>query len=415
MQITRFEVQGYKNLTAPIVLEGLERINVIHGNNDVGKSNLLEAVELAFSLLGIKGPLPLEEPRLLSHQEFQAATRLNSREIFDARSPGPIEISFEATLSEEELERTGISSLHAVGFVKIVQTLESDQRGEMNWRIFAEPGDYRLMRPIFYFLARNHFVGSQVERPRFQVIPAQRLTLEPTELALRLYDAKESAEPSERDRWELYQEIVSRLIGLDKGQSIFVVYERATGKARLTVESRNGTKMILPLNLMGSGTQQIAALIGHALLSGATLLAIEEPEMNLRYERQLALREAFDEIVSDPRGPSQLFLTSHSPAFEVGRTFYAMESGPEGPTVNRRPAEQAATFLALSGVPAASVGVRATQSYVSSDGILKLPPRVLDALELQAGGGVVFDVSDGGRTEIMTNEEFVRRSAPSSD
>lgn len=51
MRFLWFEVQGYKNLRAPLRLTDIGRINVLHGDNNVGKSNLLEAIGLFFVLV----------------------------------------------------------------------------------------------------------------------------------------------------------------------------------------------------------------------------------------------------------------------------------------------------------------------------------------------------------------------------
>ena len=42
MRLSSFEVHGFKNLVAPIKLDALEPINVLHGANNVGKSNLMQ-------------------------------------------------------------------------------------------------------------------------------------------------------------------------------------------------------------------------------------------------------------------------------------------------------------------------------------------------------------------------------------
>jgi predicted ATPase len=52
MKIERFEVKGFKNLRQNVVLDDLAGVNVIHGENNVGKSNLLQAMDLFFWLLG---------------------------------------------------------------------------------------------------------------------------------------------------------------------------------------------------------------------------------------------------------------------------------------------------------------------------------------------------------------------------
>ncbi|MBK8695437.1 MAG: AAA family ATPase [Deltaproteobacteria bacterium] len=52
MKIERFEVKGFKNLRQSVVLDELAGVNVIHGENNIGKSNLLQAMDLFFWLLG---------------------------------------------------------------------------------------------------------------------------------------------------------------------------------------------------------------------------------------------------------------------------------------------------------------------------------------------------------------------------
>jgi len=59
---------------------------------------------------------------------------------------------------------------------------------------------------------------------------------------------------------------------------------------------------------------------------------------------QLRLREIFQEILEDSFGPQQIFISSHSPAFEFGKHFYAMRMGNEGPFVEHRPIKQATDF-----------------------------------------------------------------------
>lgn len=51
MRLTWFEVEGDKNIRDPLRLDELSSINVLHGDTNVGKSNLLEAIGLFFVLL----------------------------------------------------------------------------------------------------------------------------------------------------------------------------------------------------------------------------------------------------------------------------------------------------------------------------------------------------------------------------
>lgn len=425
MQITRFEVDGYKNLTAPIVLDELGPVNVLHGNNDVGKSNLLESMELAFRLLSAKGSLPVgNRTRTFSAEEFLDLTGRPLRYAFNAFSPKPIRICVHLSIAKDEFIRANLASTAFASHVVLEQTLTSDLDGGVKWKISLfnvgnAPVNEGDAQPFILFLGRQQIVG-KTSLTRFQLIPANRVPLAseslgddhrglvPPSLALDLYDAKESAEAIFRERWDLFRDIVAQQINLSP-EAISAIYDRATGKASVIIEHRNGGRMILPLEFMGSGTQQIAGLIGQMLLSGATILAVEEPEINLRYARQLGLRDALQLLTKDPRGPSQLFLSSHSPAFELSPYFYAMEAHPGGPQVVRRPVDLLTPFLGCAGPEPPPAGAKGVQSYVSGDGLLKLPAPIVEQLRLQGGGGVVVTALGERSAEIMPNETFVQR------
>jgi AAA15 family ATPase/GTPase len=51
MRLSSFRVRGFKNLTREVVLEDLGPVNVLHGPNNVGKSNVLQAMQMFFRLL----------------------------------------------------------------------------------------------------------------------------------------------------------------------------------------------------------------------------------------------------------------------------------------------------------------------------------------------------------------------------
>jgi AAA15 family ATPase/GTPase len=52
--IKELSIKGFKNLTDRVMFAELGRINVIHGENNVGKSNVLEAMHLLFELLELR-------------------------------------------------------------------------------------------------------------------------------------------------------------------------------------------------------------------------------------------------------------------------------------------------------------------------------------------------------------------------
>lgn len=166
----------------------------------------------------------------------------------------------------------------------------------------------------------------------------------------------------------------------------------------------------IPLHLLGSGVQQLAILLGSLLVFGSTLVGVEEPELNLRYTLQLRLREVLADLVGVPGGLDQLFLTSHSDAFEAGAHFYHMEPTPDGPRVERRRVEEARVALGITG-EGGLPDPNAALCYLSTEGVVRVPERIRRTIGLPNGGGVVFLERDGA-VEVMSDETFADRFEP---
>jgi AAA15 family ATPase/GTPase len=68
--LTEFRVSGYKSLY-DCTIPGLMPVNVFHGDNNVGKSNILEALEIFFRAVTIwkAGKSQLDEPLSLGTSE----------------------------------------------------------------------------------------------------------------------------------------------------------------------------------------------------------------------------------------------------------------------------------------------------------------------------------------------------------
>ncbi len=180
-------------------------------------------------------------------------------------------------------------------------------------------------------------------------------------------------------------------------------FNRQEGRAELVFE-RQGTRT--PLALMGSGIQQVATLLARLVFVGADIVALEEPELNLRWRVQHLLRQALDEIVG-PSGVKQLLLTSHAPAFEFEPEFYLIERTEAGPRITRRPREDAPRLLNPE-VETPPEGARAPLSYVTSEGLVRVPDFVREGLGLGQGGGVAFvREKDHGHYRMLSDAQFL--------
>lgn len=428
MRVLRFEVQGFKNLVETVVLDRLGEINVIHGDNNVGKSNLLESMHLFFRLLAedIAGPrLPFgDRPVELGGGEF-AKTGYDMARVFNAWRAMPIEMTCAFSVGEDELRRAGIEPLIDCSKVTITARLERMQdrvactipRFEFGDGTDAarSEGSRRFAHRFALFLTRNYLVQDAEARPTFALVDENRAVrglaaeapagLLSDALQLRLYDAKNSREALRFERWRLFARLLADAAPNLPAGAFDVLYDREAAAAALVFETDAGR---LDATLFGSGVQQLAAQLGQLLTTDAAIVAIEEPECNLRYALQVTLRDLFGQIVRHPHGPSQIFLTSHSPAFEVGDHFHAMWLEDGIPRLARRPIEQAPGFTGLDHAPVPPTAEKAGRSFVTSDGLVEVPPFVLDALGLPRGGGVFFAVRrDDGHVEMLSHAQLL--------
>jgi ABC-type cobalamin/Fe3+-siderophores transport system ATPase subunit len=436
--LQQFEVKGYKNLTQIITFGPLGRINVIHGENNVGKSNLLEAMWLFFRLVN---KISLGSGLELPSKRFQEITHVSATDVFNLIEPLPIELTGHFVISIDRLRRAGIGPPHLstdpVTIRLMLTRMPSGVRLQIKEFSFGgidavyEDEPVKLGNETFdprWFASQVASVLAQAYTPqveqkanRFILIGSHRHTyaetLSPSSLQIvpqslrdALFDAKESLEVTMIRRWELFVEAMQQfepILGPGRFETAFY---RQSSQADLVFDSGD---MRVPVYLLGSGVQQIVALLGQLLMTPATLVSIEEPELNLRYTLQKQLLKAFQEITASEHGPEQLFLTSHSPAFEAEEHFFAMEMVDGTPTLSRRPRALARIYTGTRDEEDLYPEMHARRSepvcYVSSEGLVLLPDDVRQQLKVEQGGGVSFVPNqETGRFEIWTTDEVER-------
>lgn len=443
MRLTRFEVTHFKNFRRPVVLDALDGFDVIHGENNVGKSNLLQAIDLFFLLLGSLGkrsekfseapgedetsiaPL-LEEGRRVGVRFHVQHGYLTQRgftpdAIFNLSEPLPIELLGDVESRPEDWRRAGATK-EGEGTFRIQLRVSRSHNGCLDvearpGRQARDPEDWNTFRIVPALATVNFNLQANARAHGFILVDvfrrvagvdgaedATKLRRTVTDdLLLALYDAKESVEPGLFQRWELFERAMNSL-GPIVGDGRFVItYNRQMGRAILAVQ-RGALR--IPIETMGSGVQQVAALVARVLLANSAIVAVEEPELNLRYEMQIRLRDMLRDIVASGVGPQQILVTSHSPAFEAGAHFYGIRLTDEGPVVERRPTSEAAAYLQLGTVSPPMQG--GTWGYVSSEGLLRLSDEVRGELGVTQGGGVVVLKRAGHPyVEVLSNEQFL--------
>lgn len=458
MRIERFTVRGYKNLSS-VTLADLGWFNVLHGDNNVGKSNLLEAIALLFLALhvidreakgalsegerharrSVSGPEDLGQSRAAVRSDrFLAGEGFPPDEVFARRTrddgqPPPIELEARLILDGVEVQAgSAVTSEEIVWTVAVrMERLEEEVRFALVESDVDAPPDQdgadteglksrllglvvggghgRSSRSACVLLrADRTLLRGQLDLEPGSVLPRELPLL--AVLASKLYDSQSATAARERRLFERFQEAMGPFEPVLGPGRWGTRYDRRAERAEIFYEESSGVRV--PLAMLGSGVQQIVSLLVVLLVTNARVLAVEEPELNLRFENQLRLREILERLSASGSPRMQLLLSSHSPAFEVEPCFYALRRTPDGPQVERRPREQARQFL-MPEVAVPPGGSGAPVCYVSTDGLVQVPPEVREVLGLMGGGGVVFvREKDHGHYRMLTDEQFLDMLEP---
>lgn len=438
MKIKSFRVAGYKNLVKPVALDGLDEqsLIVIHGLNNVGKSNLLEALQLPFLLfrstdkpedlpLGGFGPMPRKLAEL-GHVPS---------EWFTLGKPTPIEVRLVLTFSDDELGGLPAECRELDLGIRVDGPPHST-----NWEItrfcftdgidaaaaghllsaFERSGDRETERQFEQASQREPLaamIALDFIAKRFALLDLHRTSsglrgrsILTDALALSLYDAKESTDPREYLRWSAFVRVCGEFGDVLGGAEPVVTYDRHRNQATLHMQSPAGR---LPAQLLGTGVQQLLAIIGRMLVSKADVVAIEEPETSVSMGLHARVRDALQRMTETDDGLSQVFLTSHSPWFDGPEDFIAVVATDDGPAVQWRKANEVAKFTQSEMTPPPAK--TAPLSYVTGEGYVALPLFVREHLGVEHGGGVVFNTGPEGRITMLSNQTALAEFGESDD
>ena len=441
MRLTSFRAQNFKSLI-DIELTDLQDINVFYGPNNVGKSNILQAMDLFFGMLGARSP-----DQVISGHAPEAGEKQPAREAlmvpadFHVLKPHGGEIAGTVMLSPDEAGTAGLDpSSPREPVVAAFELAERDGLARVReWTITVngEPlrnlahdhpqADEALDVDLLPWDCNPELDETQMRRsaireltardapggPRgFALVQASRvvrgaptdgadLSIIPGTLRDALYyDLKETESADGKRRWELLRAALAEL-GPPVGPLVLdtsVSRERGVG-----LVCHVGGELIR-LENMGTGVQQLVALVGHLLSTNAKIVAIEEPELNLSHDLQKVLRDLFERIVADEAGPDQLFITSHSPVFAKGREHYFVSMTDHETHVEKREAHR--RYWDTWGFEPTEReewrdDARELSTAVSPRGEVRLPERVRSDLGLTQGGYVLFPKGSDGQWRVL--------------
>ncbi len=409
MRISRVKIEGYRSIRS-LELECDQPLVILEGRNDTGKSNIVEAIDLC-----LRGAIrPLDE---------KFAVNLRQEEVPDARvshgwgqdtlqstliaeGAASASVSVELTLTESEVQSFGAI---AVESETDPHTPANKKRVSMTWTrapvnitstLF---GEERLRRGFSNPAGLIAFVRAL--SAIFRLVGPQRLVMN------ELFDANQKADlpPRWTDRnlknllfgyknheHEVLQARYERLRSIVRETPIG---ELLVGARQQQLFARTKVNDItLDLEDRSTGVQQLLAVLAAAVCNHGQIVAIEEPELNLSLELQRTLWQQLRSLVHDGT-LSQLFVTSHSPLFELEAERFEVTRGPDN-----------GTRCTKRGVGLAPALPELSEAKVTRDGNLSLSPEIAARLGIagETGSAYVYTRSDQVGVRLLSSAEVGR-------
>ena len=380
MRIERFRIQGFKSIV-DLTVDGLSDINVFFGLNDVGKSNILEALKLWFKLLG-------EDSRTFSVSP-EDAEKYGWNKIFRLQSKTKsifldvdFEISGQHFASNIEVNRQE--------WINIKVNIETPKK---HGPIGLQPNESVLLSGL-----RFHVIDAKRRfETEHRTSNNSNTTITARNIKKAIFYAYLSSNIDQKNRLNTIKKMLSETpyqlgeldVALDpQNDEIDIGFVRSNGR--------------IPLESLGSGIQQLLLVLGQIFLNDYPIIAVEEPEMNLSPQYQAEMMSTLETLMQDPAVKlEQLFISTHSPYFEFTQNFYDVTYDPvKGTQVQRATSADYNQHFAI--IPTGSdTGARlnSMNQVVLYDGVIK-------DLGLQRGDLVIFARNDAGRWEIRTGREL---------
>ena len=376
MRVAWLEIENFRSIKQ-LLLKGLDKPHVvIEGPNDVGKSNILHALDLAFSTLPIllreaagRGPSipgePSEYPdwvkdwqNLFWHGEnaFRISLGIRFEASDGARSwtPAPNQV-IDYTL---RWTRDG-------GTIKRHLKLSPTQP---LWPHEVLEGMAWSLAPAFRLVTTRREPGTETLHLNRNTPWESQVRWHGSNLKQLLFLYKNSPDLEVQERFEQLRAAVR-----DPELGIGIVNVSVQSDQKINVRTRQN-RLELDLEERGTGIQQLLTLLALALCHRGKILAIEEPEMNLSEPNQRLLWKKLREFTGEAGPMDQVFVTSHSRVFEeeaerivVSRD---VESGTDARWAAPAPAKMQADEESLP---------------VTRGGGVTLSPEVLKQLGIQEG------------------------------
>ncbi|NHA80585.1 AAA family ATPase [Helicobacter pylori] len=318
--IQSVRIKNFKNFKNTQI-DGFTKLNIITGQNNAGKSNLLEAL---YCLVGKsmhpctnvleiydnirKEPLTSESKSLMfygldTEKKIQITTTLDNNQTLD------LQIKFIANEKQKVIES------------QIIPTAEQTQMpSQLNFTLKKNNkeiyNDHLNITKTYNFLPIPNQSGYNRQFKNFEpnqlqkLLPFESATIIPSDVAYRQVHMIQAVSKICSNN-QLEEELNKHLNQFDN--NIQSISFNTNNQLKLKVK---GIKEKVPLSVFGDGLKKYLHIVSAFMADNAKTIYIDEVENGLHFSRmKLLLRCVIDFINDNKDGNLQVFMTTHSQEF----------------------------------------------------------------------------------------------------
>ncbi|MGL2793776.1 AAA family ATPase [Helicobacter pylori] len=302
-------------------IDGFTKLNIITGGNNVGKSNLLEAL---YCLVGKsmhpcaniteiydnirKEPLTTESKNLMfygldTEKKIQITTTLDNNQTLD------LQIKFIANEKQKVIESQIIPTVeHAQEFSRLNFTLKKNNKEIYNnhLNITKIPNFPPIPNQSGYNRQFKNFEPSQLQ----ELLPFESAVIIPSDVAYRQTHMIQAVSKICSNN-QLEEELNKHLNQFDN--NIQSISFNTNNQLKLKVKN---IKEKVPLSVFGDGLKKYLHIVSAFMADNAKTIYIDEVENGLHFSRmRLLLKNIIDFINNNKDGNLQVFMTTHNQEF----------------------------------------------------------------------------------------------------
>ncbi|PDX38071.1 AAA family ATPase [Helicobacter pylori] len=318
--IQSVRIKNFKNFKNTQI-DGFTKLNIITGQNNAGKSNLLEALYYLVgksmhpctNVLEIydnirKEPLTSESKSLMfygldTEKKIQITTTLDNNQTLD------LQIKFIANEKQKVIESQIIPTVeHAQEFSRLNFTLKKNNKEIYNdhLNITKIPNFPPIPNQSGYNRQFKNFDPNQLQK----LLPFESATIIPSDVAYRQAHMIQAVSKICSNN-QLEEELNKHLNQFDN--NIQAISFNTNNQLKLKVKN---IKEKVPLSVFGDGLKKYLHIVSAFMADNAKTIYIDEVENGLHFSRMgLLLKNIIDFINNNKDGNLQVFMTTHNQEF----------------------------------------------------------------------------------------------------